>query len=63
MTVQADPVRGHITITGQDGRAVTFCDLGPVLNLWSFQGTELTPDDATQLAHALTDWATKKTAP
>lgn len=55
--------RGHIVLAGApnrteaDGRDVAFCDLGPVLDLWSSQGCTIDPPRARELADALRWWA------
>jgi len=58
--VNADPVRGHIAVTVEEGRGLTFADLGPVLSAWSHEGADLTPDLARQLGQALLWWACRK---
>ena len=67
--VHADPVRGHIVVTGAPdhdapgGRDVAFVDVGPSLDLWSYQGASLTPAIARELGKALVAWADKKNPP
>jgi hypothetical protein len=67
--VHADPVHGHIVLTGAPehsaprGRDVAFVDLGSVLQVWSGQGADLTPEIARQLGEALVAWADKKNPP
>jgi len=64
MQVRVDPQRGHITLY-RDGEAavVTLVDLGPVLNLWQYEGgVELDPDAACELGSALVKWAARKNA-
>lgn len=63
MNVRVDPQRGHITLY-RDGEAavVTLVELGPVLNLWQYEGgVEIDPDVARGLGEALIAWADRKT--
>ena len=59
--VRFDPVRGHITINGDEGPAlVTLVDTGSQLELWSHVGAHISPQVAGELADALLAWAAKK---
>lgn len=64
VAVYADPLRGHIVVEveqrGPRQEPIVFVDLGPVLNVWSSQGGNLTPATARELGAALTAWAEKK---
>jgi len=55
--VHSDPDRGHIAITSGGEVVTTLCDMGPVLNVWTYRTTSLTPPDARTLAAALIAWA------
>lgn len=62
MQVHIDRKRGHITLAREDEAAVvTFVDLGPVLNLWQYEGgVELDHNAARDLGAALIAWADRK---
>jgi hypothetical protein len=65
MEVHPDPRRGHISLTreGEGPAVVTFVDLGPVLQVWQYEGgVELGPDSARALGTALLAWAERKAA-
>ena len=56
--VLVDPVRGHIAVKGDRPEAVTFTNLGPVLDLWPGNGgASLTPQLAVELGEALVAWS------
>lgn len=55
--VYVDKRCGHIRVD-----EVTFCDMGPVLSVWSHEGATLTPETAKRLAEALTAWANRAAA-
>ncbi|GHJ59117.1 hypothetical protein NOK12_16350 [Nocardioides sp. OK12] len=62
MNVRVDPQRGHITLY-RDGEAavVTLVELGPVLNLWQYEGgVEIDTEVARELGEALVAWAARK---
>jgi hypothetical protein len=62
MEVRPDPQRGHIALVRERETVVTFVDLGPVLNVWQYEGgVELDPDAARALGEALVAWADRKT--
>ncbi len=52
-----DKVRGHIRIDDETGCAATAVSFGHVLNVWTYRGLWLTPEDARDWAAALIDWA------
>lgn len=65
VAVHVDPRYGHIAVeveqrAGERRDPIVFVDLGPVLNVWSWQGGNLTPATARELGAALTAWAEKK---
>lgn len=64
MRVRVDPDRGHITLYREgEAAVVTLVDLGPVLNLWQYEGgVELDPAIARELGAALVAWADRKAA-
>jgi hypothetical protein len=52
--VHVDPRFGHIRFGD-----VVFADLGSVLNVWTYGGADLRPEDAADLGRALLAWAGK----
>ena len=62
MSAQHDPERGHFVVDFGDGPEVHGVDLGRVINLSPHPGARqqvawMTPDQARELAAALTEWA------
>ncbi|MCI2958211.1 hypothetical protein MN032_10930 [Agromyces atrinae] len=67
VAVHVDPTHGHIAVEveqreGARRDPIVFVDLGSVLNVWSWQGGNLSPATARELGAALTAWADKKEA-
>jgi hypothetical protein len=62
MRVRVEPQRGHISLYREgEAAVVTLVDLGPVLNLWQYEGgVELDPVTARELGEALVAWAARK---
>lgn len=58
-----DESRGHIVITRDGAVAATACDMGPHLTLWTYQGIDLSPAAARDLAQALSAWADRQHEP
>lgn len=62
MTIRHEPERGHFVVDFGDGHETHGIDLGRVINLSHHSGDKqqvawMTPDQARELATALTTWA------